>query len=710
MHKYPRIWIDYLNFLVSQHKTTLSRHTFDRALRALPVTQHNRIWPLYIKFVRTCNVPQTAIRVYRRYLKLEPGVAEEYIDYLVQVDQYGEAALQLARILNDESYVSEKGTSKHELWMRLSDIASKHPEQVKELKVEAMIRSGLAKFTNEVGRLWTALADYFIRLGNFDKARDVFEEGINSVVTIRDFNQIWTAYVEFEYAFISKQLADMTELEEQNDEIDEVEEDELQLRMAYYEDLCERQAILISNVCLRQNPHNVNEWIKRIKLFEGNNEMIVKEYTRALKTINPLQATGKTHLLWVGFAHFWEKLGKLQNARRVFEKAGEVNFKKLDHLAVIWTEYVEMELRNHQFEKALEVVRQATTVPKNHLLIKAEAPTPKRLFKSIRLWSLYADLEESFGTFLTCKTVYEKILDLRIATPLIILNYSAFLKEHKYFEESFKVYERGVAIFKFPNALDIWLQYLQDFMERYGGSKLERLRDLFEQAVESAPSKYCTLLYLMYADAEERFGLARHAMLIYDRAVKAVENDIKPKMFNIYIKRATENFGVTRTRQIFEKAIEILPDKYIKEFCLRYANLERKLGEIDRARAIYIHCSQFCPPARDVDFWEEWRTFEVKHGNVDTVREMFRIKRSVTAQYAAQYLTMGFVSGGELQPKEPEDKMKQLEEEEGDDEEDKGVVIETKLVPHTVFGSAAESDIEAATGRGASDRLKKSKK
>lgn len=49
--------------------------------------------------------------------------------------------------------------------MRLSDIASKNPTQVKELKVEAMIRSGLAKFTNEVGKLWTALADYYIRLG-----------------------------------------------------------------------------------------------------------------------------------------------------------------------------------------------------------------------------------------------------------------------------------------------------------------------------------------------------------------------------------------------------------------------------------------------------------------------------------------------------------------------------------------------------------------
>lgn len=30
--------------------------------------------------------------------------------------------------------------------------------------------------------------------------------------------------------------------------------------------------------------------------------------------------------------------------------------------------------------------------------------------------------------------------------------------------------------------------------------------------------------------------------------------------------------------------------------CLRYADLERKLGEIDRARGVYQHCSQISDP------------------------------------------------------------------------------------------------------------------
>ena len=33
------------------------------------------------------------------------------------------------------------------------------------------------------------------------------------------------------------------------------------------------------------------------------------------------------------------------------------------------------------------------------------------------------------------------------------------------------------------------------------------------------------------------------------------------QMFNLYIKQAAEIFGVTHTREIYEKAIEVLPDE-----------------------------------------------------------------------------------------------------------------------------------------------------
>jgi len=35
---------------------------------------------------------------------------------------------------------------------------------------------------------------------------------------------------------------------------------------------------------------------------------------------------------------------------------------------------------------------------------------------------------------------------------------------------------------------------------------------------------------------------------------------------------------------------------FSREMCIRFADLERKLGEIDRARAVYMHASQMADP------------------------------------------------------------------------------------------------------------------
>ncbi len=80
-----------------------------------------------------------------------------------------------------------------------------------------------------------------------------------------------------------------------------------------------------------------------------------------------------------------------------------------------------------------------------------------------------------------------------------------------------------------------------------------------------------------------------------------------------------------QVREIYETAIEEqdeggLSDEDCKRMCRRYAALERRLGEIDRARAIFVHASSLADPRTDPAFWADWNDFEVKHGNEDTFR------------------------------------------------------------------------------------------
>lgn len=66
-------------------------------------------------------------------------------------------------------------------------------------------------------------------------------------------------------------------------------------------------------------------------------------------------------------------------------------------------------------------------------------PPQSRLFKSLKLWSFYVDLEESIGTVESAKAVYEKIFELKVANAQIVVNFAEFLEEGGFWEESFKV-------------------------------------------------------------------------------------------------------------------------------------------------------------------------------------------------------------------------------------------------------------------------------
>jgi pre-mRNA-splicing factor SYF1 len=80
---------------------------------------------------------------------------------------------------------------------------SKNPTKIYSVKVESILRQGIKCYIDQVGQLWNSLAAYYIGLGNFEKARDIYEEGMSKVLTVCDFTQIFDAYSQFEESLIS---------------------------------------------------------------------------------------------------------------------------------------------------------------------------------------------------------------------------------------------------------------------------------------------------------------------------------------------------------------------------------------------------------------------------------------------------------------------------------------------------------------------------
>ncbi|KAJ3218944.1 Pre-mRNA-splicing factor SYF1 [Clydaea vesicula] len=792
-NKFPVIWLMYCKFLMHQCRPTQTRRVFDKALMSLPITQNQRVWDLYLKFASQVG-GLTAIKVWKRYLKLEPEQTESYVAVLLEIDppRYAEAARCLSELIETPAFKPKKSKSTYELWTQLCDLIIAHPDEmdvvsetvstpideklgvVSKLDIDKVLRCGISKFSDQVGRLWTALANYWVFKLEVEKARDVYEEGISKVTTVQDFTIVFDAYAKYAEFELSQKMENLDKIREEGDE-EEIQnfEIDLEMEMSKFERLIKRRPFLVNDVLLRQNPHNVHHWEKRVELYLKLDEQqkAIDTYVQAVGTINPKRVDGKLHMLWVHFAQYYENLGDLKSARQVFEKAIVVQFRKVDELAEIWCQWAEMELRHEEFDLALEVMGRATTIPSgkyvSQINFNDETLTPqRRLFKSLKLWSFYVDLEESIGTVESTKVIYDKILELKIANAQIIMNYASFLEEQNWFEESYKVYERGIELFGYPVAFDIWTLYLNKFLQRYGGTKLERTRELFESAIDKVPPKYAKPFYLMYAKLEEEHGLARHSMRIYDRAAAACSDEDRYDVYLIYISKATQFFGLTSTREIYEKAIESLPDRKAKEICLKYSELELSLGEVDRARAVFAYGSQFSDPRSDLSYWKQWHNFEIKHGNDDTFKEMLRIRRSVQAKFnsevsyiSAQLLAstgqstvalttipsdamesleaeikegeqstrvMGFVRATDTEPKVEHgegnnpDEIDIQESDEGESEEgedvsvgNKNEKIEKRDIPLAVFGGLAskvDEEKKEEKKMGAKDRIAKRKR
>ncbi|SLM39491.1 pre-mrna-splicing factor syf1 [Lasallia pustulata] len=636
LNKMPKIWEMYLSFLMQQPLVTATRRTFDRALRALPITQHNRIWAQYRPFANSAS-GETAIKIWRRYMQIHPEDSEDFVELLLEMGKYTEAVEKYMDILNNPRFRSKEGKSSFQLWSEMVEVLVRHAKEVDTsdtvgIDVEAIIRSGIERFADQRGKLWSGLATYWITRGNFERARDIFEEGVTTVMTVRDFTLVFDSYAEFEESIIGT-LMEAAAARSDKGKVNEDADFDLDIRMMRFEQLMDRRPFLVNDVLLRQNPNNVTEWEKRVALWGENKNEVVQTYTDAIAAVQPRKAVGRFHELWTNYAKFYEDGGDLRNARIIMEKAVKVPFKSVAELAEMWCEWAEMELRNENFDMAVDIMAKATQAPKRSTVdYFDESLSPQqRVHKSWKLWSFYVDLVESVATLEDTKKVYERIFELRIATPQTVVNYANLLEENKYFEQSFKVYERGLDLFNYPVAFELWNLYLTKAVDRKIG--IERLRDLFEQAVEGCPPQFAKVLYLMYGNLEEERGLARHAMRIYERATRAVSDENRFEMFNFYITKSASNFGLTSTRPIYERAIAALPDREARDMCLKFAEMERRLGEIDRARAIYGHASQFCDPRTTPAFWSKWEAFEVQHGNEDTFKEMLRIKRSVQAQY-----------------------------------------------------------------------------
>jgi pre-mRNA-splicing factor SYF1 len=143
------------------------------------------------------------IDVYTRYTKFHGQVREELIQILLNLDRVEDVLPIYYELILIDNYTSKAGKTKQALELEMCQIIAKFPNKCYKLKQSpiVIVRQLIEKHKqSEVSSFWICLSEFFIRQGDFDLAREIFEEALDienqgSIQTVRDFSIVFNAYL-----------------------------------------------------------------------------------------------------------------------------------------------------------------------------------------------------------------------------------------------------------------------------------------------------------------------------------------------------------------------------------------------------------------------------------------------------------------------------------------------------------------------------------
>ena len=673
MMKMPIIWINYIQFMMEQNSITKTKIIFNKALQSIPITQHKKLWDIYIPWIESLSgCHRTKIEIFKRYTKFNPDYKEKFINYLIGIKEFNLAIYLIIEILNEENFYSKENKSQYYYWIMLCQIINNYPEEInlskynKDLDVDKVIRHGIKKYTDEVGNLWVTLANYYIKMGLIEKAREIFEEALEKILTVRDFSLIFNAYLNFEQEMMKQNLFTNNDLdnnnllesinenkdnnlqslelkelenalidlnieeigkEENNDDIKKNELDKKdsqkdsnlkKFNFIRVNNLLQRRPFLLNSTILRRNPNNVAEWLKRIELMKDKNDFKLTKnlYEESLNTIKINEAYGNLSELYISYANFYEENKNIKKANEIYYKGCNLNFKKTDENVNLWCLWCEMNIRQKRYQDAYRIIKFICTNNANKYY---------KYNRNIKLWSLYVDLEMNLikNNEKQIIYIYTKMIEYKIANIETIFNFIIYLEKIKNYEKIYNIYEQSLDLFNWPNAYDICICYLVDFINHYKNEKIEIFRDIIQNIIIF--SGHLKIFYYIYAFYEEKYGLYNHCIDILKEASQNVKEEEKPEIHSVIIAKCAKYFGIGKVRLAFDDAMNNLEKSYVLEIGLKYISIEIKLKEINRARGIFKYLGKlFNPDNKEYkeEFWEMWDNFEKIYGDSTTYQEM----------------------------------------------------------------------------------------
>lgn len=521
-----------------------------------------------------------------------------------RVKNKGAAPIQISaeQLLREAVDRQEGGLDKPE--QRFADLEElKEFQGRKRREYEDYIRRNSQSLKN-----WTQYTDFEIQYKEFARARSVFERALDVIPTNP---ALWMRYIDFEikerniqharnlldravtllprvdkmwykYVFVQEGLGDIPGCRQVFERWMTWQPDE-RAWSAYihferrYQEFDNARNILQRFVIVHPEPRNFLKWAKFEEEF-GTSDMVREVFQTAIESLGDEFVDER---LFIAFARYEAKLKEYDRARAIFKFA-------LDNLPrsrsmKLHAEYTVFEKQFGDRDGVEDVI-----LSKRRRLYEEQV---KENAKNYDTWIDYANLEQASGNVDRVREVYEK------------------------------------AVAQVPPAQEkrLWRRYIYLWIfyaiyEEMEAKDIERARQVYDACLNLIPHKKFTFakVWLLKAQFEIRQGNLTLARKTLGRAIGMCPKD---SLFKGYVALEQKLYEFTRCRTLYEKHVS-----YNASNCqtwIDWAQLERALGDLDRARAIFeLGIDQ---PVLDMPemVWKKYIDFEEEESEFERARALY---------------------------------------------------------------------------------------
>ncbi|KAI8143547.1 hypothetical protein BJV82DRAFT_713228 [Fennellomyces sp. T-0311] len=422
--------------------------------------------------------------------------------------------------------------------------------------------------------IWLRYVEMEMKNRNVNHARNLFDRATSLLPRM---DQVW-----YKYTYMEETLGDVPKARNVFERWMKWEPDEsawhayIKMELRYNE---EERAHALYERFVSIHPESKN-WIKWAKFEEDHNNIdkCREIYAEALEYLGDDKLDQK---ILVAFAKFEIKMKEFERARVIF-KYGLERLPKSQSQS-LYNQYTNFEKQYGDREGIEDVV-----LGKRRVQYENDIESNP---KNYDVWFDYARLEESSGDPTRTREVYERAI-----AQVPPANEKRYWRRYIY----------------------LWINYA--LYEELENGDVDRTREIYTQCLNIIPHKSFTFakIWLLAAQFEIRQRNVQAARLLLGQAIGKCP---KNKLFKGYIDLEMQLRDFDRCRILYSKYLEYDPASC--SAWIKFAELERLLGEIDRSRSIFeLGISQAVLDMPEL-LWKAYIDFEISEEEYERTRELY---------------------------------------------------------------------------------------